>query len=233
MRYKIQIIEDERELSDGIQVFLSHQNYDTQQSFSGKEAIKDFETFRPHIILLDTLLPDIRGTELCKAFRKNRSAGIIFLTALSSKKNIVEGFKFGADDYISKPFDLDILLARIEALINRMNFSEKELDESIDLRFDLYKNDISYKGNFVGLTQTEFRILHYLYSHQGFLTSESILQHLYETAYSGIPSRTISVHIAKIRRKLADKGITDIEIKSKYKNGYVLINHNNGDTGSL
>lgn len=232
MKYRIQIIEDEQDLSEGIRIFLAHQGYDTCQSFCGMEAIRDFEAFKPHILLLDTLLPDARGTELCQVFRKNKSVGIIFLTALSSKKNIVEGFNCGADDYISKPFDLDILLARIEALLKRLSIEGCEFGKCDDLQFNLYKNDISYNGKFVGLTQTEFRILHYLKTNKDFQTAESIMEHIYETECTGTPSRTISVHIAKIRKKLTDKGVTGIEIASKYKLGYRMSDNNNGTVGS-
>lgn len=217
-KYRVHVVEDEKDISDGIKIFLSHMGYQVIQSFNGQDALRDFEKYKPHIVLLDTLLPDIRGTSLCEVFSKKK-VGIIFLTALSSKNNIVEGFKCGADDYISKPFDFDILLARIEALINRLGIN---LEDKNGFVFDIIGNDISYLGKSVGLTQMEFRIFHCLYKSLDYMSTNEILGEIDSGVSQGIATRTVSVHIANIRKKLFDLNIFNIEILSKYKVGYKI-----------
>ncbi|MCT4634417.1 MAG: response regulator transcription factor [Firmicutes bacterium] len=217
-KYKILVVEDEKDISDGVKLFLSHMGYEVQQAFNGKDAIRFFNSFKPHVILLDTLLPDIRGTELCTEFA-SEDVGIIFLTALSAKNNIVEGFKRGADDYIAKPFDLDILLARIEALINRLDINTEDKNGVI---FDMLKNDVFIEGKELFLTKMEFRVFHCLYKSEDYISADEILESIDEGFSSGVSTRTVSVHIANIRKKLFEAGFENMEIVSKYKVGYKI-----------
>jgi len=220
---RVLVVEDEKELSDAICVFLNHFGFETKQAYDGNSALLDIDTFMPQVVLLDVLLPDMHGMDLCRLFKTKLNVGIIFLTALSSKENILLGFKSGADDYIAKPFDLDILMVRIKALINRMQMETTIDDEDISMiRFDSVRNIIVVKNKVVDLTPTEFRIIHYLYETCGYVSTKEILRQLYDKIDTGIPTRTVSVHIAKLRKKLIEANIFSIEINSKYGRGYRL-----------
>lgn len=225
---RILIVEDDKELSDGIMRFLQFYGYEVVQSFNGKDAQKLFEQRKPHIVLLDNLLPDIRGNKLCEIFKKQKDIGIIFLTALGDKVNILKGFESGADDYVVKPFDMDILLSRIKALLTRIDLMKQEqLVETKKigpLEFNIFNNDIMYNGKSLGLTPTEYKIFYYLVTQNDYCTIPDILNHIYGLdKKSELESRTISVHIASIRKKLRNMGLNNIMIKSKYKKGYLLI----------
>lgn len=228
MNIKILIVEDEVDISDGLALYLRHNGLEVHQSFNGKEALSAFFDFEPHIILLDTILPDVRGPQLCVKFKEKSSVGIIFLTALSEKDNVINAFNCGADDYITKPFDMEILLSRITALVNRMDPLTIQDDSDIyhirsSITFDMYRNDIIHNDNYANLTITEFKILYYLASKSTYCSVSELIGLLYGSKNSGIHSRTISVHIANIRKKLVEIERTDIKIRSKYKAGYIVM----------
>lgn len=227
MNIKIQIVNDEKILSDSVAIFLRNYGFQVHQSFDGQAAIRDFTSFSPDIILLDSILPDIRGNVLCEKLKKAMDVGVIFLTALSDKANILNAFNSGADDYITKPFDMDILLSRISALSKRMklqaeDFSSEKIQIINSLEFNMYKTDVVYEGNYANLTPIEFKILYFLSTRNVFCTKHEILELLYGTNSSEVQSRTISVHISNIRKKLRKIHLKDIKISSRYNKGYRL-----------
>jgi len=224
MNPKVLIVEDEKDISDSLAMYLKHHHYSIYQAYNGNEAIEAFKTFNPDIILLDNLLPDISGDQLCKLFKETSSVGIIYLTAYSSKENILKGFNYGADDYIGKPFDMEILRSRIIALYNRIQVPTGTPAPQVinSLLFDYDENDVCYKGNYAQLTLTEFKILKYLSQQTTYCTDEMILELLYGPNCD-ISTRTISVHIANIRKKLKSINRSDVEISKKYNKGYILI----------
>lgn len=228
---KILIIEDEIDLSQGLKLFLVSTGYEVKQAFNGQEAVELFNSFNPDIILLDILLPDTRGSELCKIFRMNSNCGIIFLTALDDKTQKLNGYKFGGDDYITKPFDIEILLSKINALNKRLK-SFNHCDNAVDtikeighLTFDFYNNDVSYNDKHANLTITEFKIIYYLASNPSkYCSSSELLNHIYNLDDDGsLDSRTISVHIATIRKKLKKTNLSKNIIQTKYNIGYKYI----------
>lgn len=223
---KVMVVEDERELSDAISVFLKHYGYDVEQAFDGNTAIGLFEEFKPHIVVLDCMLPDIHGMRLCKRFRNLGEVGIIFLSALSSKENIMSGFRQGADDYITKPFDLDILLARVEALHNRLGIDSGSGQDAVqEIMFDSYENKVYTRDKLVVLTPTEFKIMHYLHKTKRFVKASELVEHLYTHQAAVDQTRIVSVHVAKIRKKLQSEEITWIELESKYREGYKMVRY--------
>lgn len=232
MSYRIQIVEDEQDMSNALSIFLRHNGYEVCQSFDGVSTMKHFESFSPHIVLLDTLLPDIHGDVLCEELKKRSNAGIIFLTALSDKKNTLKGFSAGADYYITKPFDLDILLLRINVLLKRLTIHSLEDKSNIirpfgQLSFNLYKNDVSCDEKYAELTPTEFKILYYLAMKKDYCPVAELLRHIYgNDRIERIESRTVSSHIAKIRKKLEKIHADNIVIRTKYKRGYILYEKN-------
>lgn len=227
MKPIVLIVEDEKEISNGISLYLNHFDIEVYQAFNGKDAIEAFSLYHPDVILLDRLLPDMQGKELCQRFKENAYVGIIFMSALSSKENIMEGFDIGADDYITKPFDLDILRLRIIALHNRLRPSlfQKEKVNYVNIQgicFDSSRNDVVNEDKFAGLTFSEYRILRYIVSKESYATDIALLEVLYGESIN-VSTRTISVHIANIRKKLISIGRNDISITKTYKKGYKLV----------
>ncbi len=224
MKYKILLVEDERELSEAVSVFLKYYGYDVKQAFDGKNARIIFESFEPDIVLMDIMLPDEQGVDLCRFFKMYDDVGVIFTTALSSKEKIVQGFRAGGDDYVTKPFDLDILMLRIEALTNRKKVKKEALEVEIkqEIHFDSYNNKLVSKRSEVILTPTEFKIMFYLNQSNRYISTTELTEALYGRCDRSIPTRTISVHIAKIRKKLLDCDIHWLTVESKYKQGYRL-----------
>jgi len=224
MKCKILLVEDERELSDAVGVFLKYYGYDVKKAYDGKTARMLFESFEPDIVLMDVMLPDEQGIDLCRAFKMYDDVGVIFTTALSSKDKTIQGFHAGGDDYVTKPFDLDILMLRIEALTNRIKTQDVEADNEAnhEIFFDSYNNKVISKKSTVTLTPTEFKIMFYLNQSSRYISAVELTEALYGRHDSGIPTRTISVHISKIRKKLADQDMNWLKVESKYNEGYRL-----------
>lgn len=228
---KVLVVEDEIDLSDGLKLFIENAGFEVKQAFNGKEAKEAFYSFMPNIILLDILLPDIRGDELCELFRLDPNVGIIFLTALNDRSNLLNGFDLGADDYVTKPFDIEILLSRIHALNKRLNISNDSTTKTSSkeqigrLIFDFYNNDVIYNSKRAYLTLTEFKIIHCLALNQEkYCSSHELLSNLSNIKnIKPLNSRTISVHISKIRQKLQSIDMYKEIIETKYRVGYKYI----------
>jgi len=222
----IQVVKFEKYFSDNLSHFFRKNGYKVHQSFNGKSAIRDFERINPHIVLLGVILPDIDGFKLCKEFKKRSKAGIVFLTPLLTKNNILAAYHSGADDYITIPFDPDILLFRVNALTKRVlpnSENQSTVAQIGSLNFDLLKNDILHNDRYANLTPAEFRIIFYLASKKGYCSNSELLEQLYDAAYTNLESRTVSVHMSKIRKKIENLNLHWIQIKSKYKTGYMLL----------
>jgi DNA-binding response OmpR family regulator len=130
----ILIVEDEININEIIKTYLDREGYITHQSFDGKNAIESFNKYNPDIIILDIMLPDILGTEVCRLIREKSNAYIVMLTAKSDEMSVVNGLNTGADEYISKPFSARELVARINAISRRMNKDQVELDNIYVMR---------------------------------------------------------------------------------------------------
>lgn len=224
---KILIVEDDSDIAEGLRLFLNSRKFSVDIARTGREARNLFKTYKHDIVILDTLLPDVRGNELCREFKKTSKTGVIFLTALSSKDNIMQGYSSGADDYIVKPFDMDILMCRIDAVLRRTKNQKTRKESSMirtikGIRFDLRKSDVLKEGRFIGLTPSEFQILYMLAWKGGYCSDDEVLEQLYGQI-PGLVTRTLSVHISNIRKKLLEAGYDTITIIRKHKEGYELI----------
>jgi DNA-binding response OmpR family regulator len=229
MQFSVLLIEDNREISDGITLYLRHKNIAVIQAFNGEDALYLFGKENPEIIIIDNMLPDTNGTTLCKQIRYHSSVGVIFLTALSAKHNVVNAFNCGADYYMTKPFDMDILFTRIVALHNRLCLSQnsENLPHQLfkTLHFDQIRNDVFFQRSYASLTITEYKILRMLATTSEYVPDEAILAILYEHPHN-IMTRTLSVHVTNIRKKLDSINRSDLSIKRKHKKGYRLTNEN-------
>jgi two-component system alkaline phosphatase synthesis response regulator PhoP len=208
MNERILIVEDEQELCMTLGDRLRSEGYSVEFAFDEKAGYEKIGGAPFDLIILDIMLPMGSGLDLCAQVRKSGiTTPVLFLTALSQTIEKVTGFKVGADDYVTKPFDTLELMARVEALLRRSP-SRESASRSGDLyRFgsvtlDARRNKVTYNGKTITLTSREFQLLRYLAEHSGITVSR---EELLEQVWGHIPgtlTRTVDMHIASIRQKL-------------------------------
>lgn len=205
---KILIIEDEKNMVTGLKFNLEARDYKVIVAYDGEAGYQKAVNEKPDLVLLDIMLPKLNGYEVCKRIKKAKpELPVIMLTAKSQEAEIVTGLELGADDYITKPFSVLELLARIKAMFRRVksNSDEKGIYRFGNLELDLKKNKATKNGNTLELTTREFEILHYLIQRQGETVSrDELLTRIW--GYETSPyTRTVDIHIAKLRSKIKDK----------------------------
>lgn len=222
---KILIVEDEVGLVTLLKYNLEKQGYKTVVCMDGKNVLTTALTENPDLILLDWMLPNIQGIDLCRDMRKTyelRSVPIIMLTARSEESDKVKGLSLGADDYIVKPFSVPELTARIMALLRRTNPLPTIQNLSYeDLEMDFSKRRVLRAGRPVHLGPTEFRLLQFLMEKPGNVLSR---EYLLKAVWGGsihVEARTVDVHIRRLRRALNENGGQDI-IRTVRSAGYAL-----------
>ncbi len=200
---KILIIEDEIELVKSMKEGLESKGFIVEAEYTGEGGEYRGLNNSYDTIVLDLNLPDKDGVEICKTFRENNiDTPIIMLTARSSIENRIEGLDSGSDDYMTKPFELDELRARIHALIRRYHGRTKTTLKVGDISLDPSTRIVKLKDEEVPLTAKEFDILEYLLEkHPGYTTAEEIIEHVWDEEFNQF-SNVVKVHIANIRRKL-------------------------------
>ncbi len=204
---KILIIEDEPKIAEAIQAYLKNSGHETHIELNGRSGQQAFLDVHFDLIVLDLMLPDINGEDICHFIRSRSRIPIIMLTAKVSEISQLQGFRIGADDYITKPFSPRVLMVRIEALLRRYKeeptarlFSFKNGELEVDTK----KRNIIKNGNEVHLTPIEFDLLEKLLSFPGrAFTREEIIQTVMGTDYDGT-DRTIDSHIRNLRSKLEE-----------------------------
>jgi len=226
---KILIIEDEEELAEGLKDNLEFEGYDVDVASNGLTGQQKILTNKYDLILLDVMLPNISGFDICKKVRgEGIKTSIIFLTAKSEEIDKVLGLEYGADDYITKPFSLRELLARIKAVIRRTeNFNESINEEKQIIIGNLRVNFESYNAFFkeedIRLSIKEFEILHYLWKHKNAtITRDKLLDDIWGYDYQP-SSRTIDNFILKLRQKIEDDPNNPKHILTVHGIGYKLI----------
>ncbi|ANQ54369.1 response regulator ArlR [Thermosipho affectus] len=201
---KILIVEDDEKLRRLLELEYKHENCTVKTCEFGEDAILLYDKFKPDVVILDVMLPDIDGTEVAKKIRKmDPTAGIIMLTALSQKKDKLEGFESGADDYVVKPFDFEELFARTKALARRKGITfEKEIKIG-ELKINLQKREVLHKSKPVNLSKTEFDLLFYLVKNSNRTVSkEEILNAVWGISYEG-SENIVEVYINYLRKKIS------------------------------
>jgi DNA-binding response OmpR family regulator len=202
------VVEDDRAINSTLCEYLEKNGFRTLSAFEGKEALEIFNNAHPDLVILDLMLPEIDGVEVCRRIRKSSDTPILMLTALSDETDKLVGLEIGADDYITKPFSPREVVARIKAIMRRVRASEKPAAEATqittgDLVIDREGCTVKLKGNPVILTATEYRIIEVLARHPGKVLSRSQLAELaYGNAFEGY-DRTIDAHIKNIRQKFS------------------------------
>lgn len=200
----ILIIEDDRAITRILELECKHEGYTYDIAFDGKEGLEKFQNGQYGIILLDLMLPEIGGMEVCRKVRRVSNIPIIMLTARRDLTDKVIGLDMGADDYITKPFEMEELLARIRAGLRRSKatIGELKLLELADLSVNLLTREVIKQGNHIELTKTEYDLLEYLLQNKGLvLTREQILEHVWGYDFIG-DSNILDVYIRYLRNKI-------------------------------
>jgi DNA-binding response OmpR family regulator len=224
MKNKILIIEDEKELISGLKLNLDFEGYDVIWALDGEEGLNKALKEAPDLILLDIMLPKKDGLDVCRDLRRqNVTIPIIMLTAKGEEVDKVVGLEIGADDYITKPFSVKELLARVKAHLRREKREEKDVPSVYrfdDVEIDFIHFKVKRKKKEFDLTSLEVEILKYLIAHRGeVVTREALLDKIW--GYERYPStRTIDNHILKLRKKLQDDPVRAKYIFSVYGEGY-------------
>ena len=225
---KILIVEDEGGLVTLLKYNLEKQGYETLVCMDGKNVLTTALTEKPDLILLDWMLPNIQGIDLCREMRKTyelRTVPIIMLTARGEESDKVKGLSYGADDYIVKPFSVPELMARIMALLRRTTPSPVLQNLSYgDLEMDFSKRRVLRGGHPVHLGPTEFRLLQFLMEKPGHVLSREYLLKAVWGVSIHVELRTVDVHIRRLRRALNQNGGPDI-IRTVRSAGYALDYH--------
>ena len=226
MKEKILILEDEIGIRSFVSINLKREGYEVIEAGTGKEAIEKISTEKNiSVALLDVMLPDMSGTEVCKYIRNNYdSVGIIMLTAKSQEEDKIEGFMSGADDYMVKPFSIKELLMRITAILRRVgigsNTNNKSIIESGPFILDLEKRKLTKNNNHIELTPTEFSIVKFLITNERqSLSRDQILDEVWGTNYL-YDFKIVDVNIRRIRNKIEDDPSKPKFIQTVWGYGY-------------
>jgi len=202
----ILIIEDEEKVSEILKAYLEKEGYSVHCTTKGLEGIKLFEKNKFELVILDLMLPDISGEEVCTVLRKISEVNIFMLTAKSTLEDRIQGLNLGADEYLVKPFSPRELTARVNALFRRININKCETISynNGDLEINYDKRIVKVRGVEVSLTPNEFDILHILSSNRGkAFTREKLIERIMGIDFQGF-DRTIDVHIKNIRKKIEE-----------------------------
>ena len=211
--YTILVIEDEPDISELIEFNLKKYDYNVLLANNGEKGLKDARFYEPDLILLDLMLPGIQGIDVCRVIKSDeniKNTPIIILSALGQEEDIVLGLQAGADDYVSKPFSLDILNARIKTVLRRYHKSDEEdrkrMLHNQNIKINPLTREVVIDGNLVSLTYTEFQILHFLMVHPGWVfTRYQIIDKVRGENYP-VTDRSIDFQIVGLRKKMIGKG---------------------------
>jgi len=211
MAEKILIVEDELTLQETLAYNLKHQGYVVETTNNGLEAIQKAKEIQPDLILLDIMLPGMDGFEVCRVIRRDMNVPILMLTARDDEIDRVVGLEVGADDYLTKPFSMRELIARIKALLRRVRMMKdmntaslgaQEKYEFDGLTIDEIRREVTIEGTPIDLKPKEYDLLLYLAQHKGqVLSREHILEKVWGWDYFG-DSRTVDVHVRWLREKI-------------------------------
>ena len=221
--YKLLIIEDDAVIAKSIKNHMESWGYEAVCITDFENVKKTFVEEQPHLVLMDISLPFYNGFHWCDEIRKISKVPVIFISSASDNMNIVMAMNMGGDDFIAKPFDLNVLQAKVQAMLRRTyDFSgESNLIEHKGMVFDGGSGMVTYAGARMELTKNEMRILQELLEQKGkIVTRERLMERLWESD-NFIDDNTLTVNVARLRKKLEEMGICDM-IKTRKGIGYVV-----------
>jgi len=203
--HRILVVDDEPNIVDVISMALRFQGFGVETAGTGTDALAKVTAFRPHLIVLDVMLPDMEGFDVAQRLGAQRArVPIIFLTARDATDDKIRGLTLGGDDYVTKPFSLEELVARIRSILRRSGLAEPESSRLTfeDIELDEDAHEVSRAGNNVELTATEYRLLRYLMLNpRRVLTRTQLLEHVWEYDFGG-DARVLETYVSYLRKKL-------------------------------
>ena len=223
--YRLLIIEDDKGIAEAIKTQAEMWDLQVRYVENFRNIMIEFAEFDPHIILLDISLPFFNGYHWCSEIRKVSKVPIIFISSASDNMNMVMAMNMGADDFIAKPFDQSVLMAKLQAMLRRTyDFSTSvPVLEHRGTLLNTGDNTLTYRGEKISLSKNEFRILLILMEHKGKVVSrEKLMEQLWETD-SFVDENTLSVNVNRLRKRLDAAGLEDF-ITTKFGVGYLIEN---------
>lgn len=208
MQNKILIVDDDENICELLNLYLKKDGFDTSIAYNGRQAVELAEKYNPDLILLDIMLPELDGWQVCREIRKKSEVPIIMLTAKGETFDKILGLELGADDYVTKPFDTKEVVARIKAVLRRSNDNEKT-DKKEEVRYDkliinLTNYELVVDGKPIDTPPKELELIYHLASNPNRVyTRDQLLDEVWGFDYYG-DSRTVDVHVKRLREKLED-----------------------------
>ena len=221
--YRILIIEDDLGIASGIKSHIESWELEAKYVEDFRRVLSDFSEYSPHLILMDISLPFFNGYHWCSEIRKVSKVPIIFISSASDNMNIVMAMNMGGDDFIAKPFDLQVLMAKIQALLRRTyDFTGYvKILEHRGAMLNTADTTLTYQGERIELSKNEYRILQALMEQKGTVVSrEKLMERLWENE-SFVDENTLSVNMARLRKKLESSGLAGF-ITTKVGLGYLV-----------
>ncbi len=210
MAEKILVVEDERNIASFVAMYLKNARYQVDIARDGAEALQKADSLKPDLVVLDLMLPDIDGLEVCRQIRSTSDVPILMLTARDDDVDKIVGLEVGADDYLTKPFNPRELVARIKSILRRSSQTarssrpQEAAMEHGHLRIDAGRREVTVSGRQVQLAPKEFDLLWELLDHRGLvLTRDQLLERVWGYTFAG-DTRTVDVHVRQLRRKLGE-----------------------------
>lgn len=224
---KILIVEDESSFSEALAFLLGKEGFETVVAEDGRQALDTFSREGADLILLDLMIPEVSGVEVCRTIRTTSNVPIIMLTAKDAEIDKVVGLELGADDYVTKPYSSRELIARIKAVLRRGvaedgSIQEQDLMEVGPVRLNIGKHQVSVNGSPVSLPLKEFELLEFLMRNSGrVLTRSQLIDRVWGGDYYG-DTKTLDVHIKRLRAKIEDDPANPVLIQTIRGLGYKL-----------
>ena len=221
--YRILVCDDEKDIVSALKIYLMADGYQVFEAYNGREALEILKNEDIHLVLMDITLPFYNGYHWCSEIRKFSRVPIIFISSAADNMNIIMAMNLGADDFVAKPFDLNVLLAKIQALLRR-SYDFAPTSNVLAHRgalLDLNDHTLSFNGEDIPLTKNEYRILSCLMEQKGKVISrEKLMERLWETDQF-VDENTLTVNINRLRKKLDSAGLIHF-ITTKFGVGYLI-----------
>jgi two-component system response regulator ResD len=203
MMAKILVVDDDEHICKLMEVYLKQEDYEVITAFNGQEALDKYYEHAPQLVVLDIMLPEMDGWQVCKEIREDSNIPVLMLTAKGEKEDKLKGLEIGADDYVTKPFDPDELVARVKVILRRTESSaDKEILSFPNLKIDNQKRKVNLKGEILDLAPKEYDLLYFLaLNEKQVFSREQLLDKVWGFNFVG-DIRTVDSHIKRLRSKL-------------------------------